>query len=57
MNSKVEFFKNEISDANKIGECIIPRIAGSSKGTAKITWSPDKVGNTIIYARTSLSVG
>jgi hypothetical protein len=57
MNSKVEFFKNEINDANKIGQYIIPRIAGSSKGTAKISWSPDKVGNTTIYARTSLSTG
>lgn len=53
---KVEFFKNDMSDANKIGEAVISSIPGGSTGNAKLTWTPTAAGDYTIYAKTALNV-
>lgn len=55
-NVKVEFYKNDMSTANKIGETTIASIPGSSTGNAKLTWTPTAAGDYTIYAKTTLNV-
>lgn len=55
-NIKVEFFQDEISDSNKIGENTIASVNAAESNTAKITWTPTKTGDIKIYARTVINV-
>ena len=55
-NAKVEFFKNEINDKNKIGEDNLEVIAKGSVQTAKLNWKPSQIGDYTIYAKMVLNV-
>lgn len=55
-NVTVDFFKNEINEANKIGSATIPSVNASNSEIAKITWTPNTVGENKIYARTKINI-
>lgn len=56
-NAKIEFFKNEISDENKIGEKTIETIDTSKTENVSMPISFDKTGEYTIYAKASLNIG
>lgn len=51
-NVTVQFFKNDMTAANKIGEAVIASLAASGTADAKISWTPAEKGNYKIYAQT-----
>lgn len=52
----VEFYKNEITAVNKIGDAMIASVASGGTGIAALSWTPDKVGEYKIYAKTVIKV-
>ncbi|MEG1255424.1 CehA/McbA family metallohydrolase [Clostridium sp.] len=55
-NLKVEFFTNEISEENKIGEKVIPIVEANKTENVVLNWVPTKQGEYTIYAKTTLPV-
>lgn len=55
-NVKVNFYLNEVSDANKIGEYTLDSVNPSEKQLAKIDWAPKSKGEYKIYAQTIINV-
>lgn len=53
---KVEFYKDDISEGNKIGEYTINSVEASGTAEAKINWTPDTAKDYTIYAKTVMSV-
>ena len=54
---KVEFFKDEISEENKIGEEKIDNLLGSSIHESSIRWEAERAGEYTIYARATVNLG
>ena len=55
-NVMVEFYKNEITPANKIGAYVIESIANASSHDAKITWTPSETGTIKLIAQTTIAI-
>lgn len=55
-NVKVEFYKNDVSAENKIGETTIGNVSPAGTATCKIPWTPDKTGDYTIYAQAVIPV-
>lgn len=55
-NVKVEFYKDEVKEENKIGEETLTAVAAASTATAKMAWTPNKAGDYTIYAKTVINV-
>lgn len=55
-NVTVDFYKNEITDANKIGSATIANVAPAGADVAKLTWTPTEIGETKIYAKTTIKI-
>ncbi|MBW6411554.1 CehA/McbA family metallohydrolase [Clostridium sp. YB-6] len=54
---KIEFFKNEISENNKIGESKIDKVKGAETKNTTFNWKADKEGDYTIYAKTTINLG
>lgn len=55
-NITVDFYKNEITEANKIGSATIANVAPAGADVAKLTWTPTEIGETKIYAKTTIKI-
>lgn len=53
---KFEFFKNEINDANKIGEKAIENVASTKTENVKFDWKADKEGEYTLYAKATVKL-
>ncbi len=55
-NVKVEFFKNEIKEDNKIGEQIVATLESGKPQQVKINWKAEQANSYIIYARATMNL-
>lgn len=56
-NVKVEFYRDEIKDENKIDERIITNLNAGSTGLASINWTSSQEGKYTIYAKATINYG
>lgn len=56
-NVKVEFYRDEIKEENKIDEKIITNINAGSTGLASINWTSSQEGKYTIYAKATINYG
>ncbi|MFA9397757.1 MAG: CehA/McbA family metallohydrolase [Clostridiaceae bacterium] len=55
-NVLVEFFQNEVSESNKIGEKTIDSLKASTVSSADFEFTPTKAGTYTLYAKTTLNI-
>ncbi|MDA8441821.1 MAG: CehA/McbA family metallohydrolase, partial [Peptococcaceae bacterium] len=56
-NVTVQFFKNDLTPANKIGEVTLNSVDAATTADAKTTWTPTETGSYKIIAQTTINVG